>query len=192
MAHSANRLAEKKAHSPSARPGDGGHIRDIVQTVKRDHRQRHQRQQGKGQRHADHDGFRQFFRFVGEAPRHLRHDILCREAECHDVEDRNHIQPVAVEQIADAGGLFQQRGNHQHRDHHHHADADKFLTAADRLQPRVEYPAAGTKNSTLPSAGEMPNRECSSLPLPVIYAVNAPTLLTQTERNIISAPKPPT
>lgn len=36
------------------------------------------------------------------------------------------------------------------------------------FKPRYSTPAAGTKNSKLPSAGEMPNSDCSSLPLPVM------------------------
>ncbi|MOA60882.1 hypothetical protein D3C78_1858880 [compost metagenome] len=36
------------------------------------------------------------------------------------------------------------------------------------FSPRYNTPAAGTKNSRLPIAGEIPNRDCSSLPLPVI------------------------
>ncbi|MNY79188.1 hypothetical protein D3C86_2197160 [compost metagenome] len=36
------------------------------------------------------------------------------------------------------------------------------------FNPRYKTPAAGTKNSRLPIAGEMPNRDCNSLPLPLM------------------------
>jgi hypothetical protein len=42
------------------------------------------------------------------------------------------------------------------------------FTPANRLQAKIKHPGRRNKNSALPRAGEMPNNECRSLPLPVI------------------------
>lgn len=124
-------------------PGDGGHVGDVTQPAERDHRHRHRRQQNEGHHHTDDDRLRQLLRLVGKAARHFRHDVLRREAEHHHVENRHHIAPVTVQQVAHLGGVFQQRCRHQRGQHHHHADADELLAAADRFQTEVQHAGGG-------------------------------------------------
>ncbi|MCY1458560.1 hypothetical protein D9M71_759550 [compost metagenome] len=60
------------------------------------------------------------------------------------------------------------------------------------FRPRYSTKAAGRKNSRLPMAGLMPKNSLRILPLPLMYAVRAPMLLTATDRKIAQAPNEPT
>ena len=72
------------------------------------------------------------------------------------------------------------------------SDVIHFSLLPKAFRPRARISAAGMKNRMLPMRLSMPNKECIKSPLPLIYAISAPSALTVTEANISHEPNPPT
>ncbi|MNF83868.1 hypothetical protein D3C84_662050 [compost metagenome] len=120
-------------------PRQRGHFSLVFQAVEGNHRHRHDSQQDEGDDHPGDHCDRQALGRMAETTGHFRHHVLRREAEHGNVEHRNHVDPAAVEQVAEVSFFVDQGRCNQHQGHRDHADADELLALADGLQAQVQH-----------------------------------------------------